>query len=80
MIAPLAFFMGIPFPYGISRIESDSRYLTAYTWGVNGFFSVIGAVLVVMLTMSYGFKAVFILSALIYLAAMLVVRRFNQPS
>jgi hypothetical protein len=78
IIAPLAFFMGMPFPYGISRIESDSRYLTAYAWGINGFFSVIGAVLVVMLTMSYGFRAVFVLSAIIYLLAMVAVRKFNQ--
>jgi hypothetical protein len=77
IIAPLAFFMGIPFPYGISKIETDSRYLTAYAWGVNGFFSVIGAVLVVILTMSYGFRIVFVLGALIYLLAMVVVRRFN---
>ncbi len=72
MIAPLAFFMGIPFPYGMSMIDNNSRYLVAYGWGVNGFFSVLGSVLVVMLSMSFGFKAVFILSAVIYLAAMAV--------
>jgi len=72
MIAPLAFFMGIPFPYGMSMIDNNSRYLVAYGWGVNGFFSVLGSVLVVMLSMSFGFKTVFILSAVIYIAAMAV--------
>lgn len=72
LIAPLAFFMGIPFPYGMSTIDNNSRYLVAYGWGVNGFFSVLGSVLVVMLSMSYGFKVVFIIAAVLYLAAMLV--------
>jgi spermidine synthase len=80
LIAPLAFFMGIPFPYGIKQIPAEkdsSRYLAAYSWGVNGFFSVIGSVLVVMLSMSYGFKVVFVTSAVIYLAAMITVKRFD---
>ncbi|MCC6866218.1 MAG: hypothetical protein IT280_08690 [Ignavibacteria bacterium] len=72
MIAPLAFFMGIPFPFGMSTIDNNSRFLVAYGWGVNGFFSVLGSVLVVMLSMSFGFKVVFIVSALLYLSAMLV--------
>jgi hypothetical protein len=80
LIAPLAFFMGIPFPYGIKQIPAEkdsSRYLAAYSWGVNGFFSVIGSVLVVMLSMSYGFKVVFVTSAVIYLAAMITVKTFD---
>lgn len=78
LIAPLAFFMGIPFPYGMSKISNDSKYLVAYGWGVNGFFSVLGSVLVVILSMSYGFRVVFILSALIYIGAMLVVKRLPE--
>jgi len=78
LIAPLAFFMGIPFPYGMSRITNNTKYLVAYGWGVNGFFSVMGSVLVVMLSMSYGFSVVFILSACIYIAAMLVAGKFTE--
>ena len=80
IIAVPSFFMGIPFPYGIKHIKGDSeisRYLTAFSWGVNGFFSVIGSILVVMLSMSYGFRTVFIIAALIYLGAMVIVRRFE---
>lgn len=72
LIGPLAFFMGIPFPYGMSLIDNKSNYLVAYGWGVNGFFSVLGSVLVVMLSMSIGFKAVFVFSAVIYAVAMIV--------
>ncbi len=81
VIAMPSFFMGIPFPYGIRRIQGDensSPYLVAFSWGVNGFFSVIGSVLVVMLSMSFGFKTVFITAALIYIAASFVTGRFAQ--
>ncbi len=77
VIAPLAFFMGIPFPYGMSKITENSRYLVAYSWGINGFFSVLGSILVVMLSMSFGFRIVFIVSAVIYLLAMLIVKKFE---
>lgn len=80
IIAIPSFFMGIPFPYGIKQIKEIteiSRYLTAFSWGVNGFFSVLGSILVVMLSMSYGFRAVFIIAALIYLGAMLIVKRLE---
>ncbi|MGH2574514.1 MAG: hypothetical protein ACRDFC_02320, partial [Ignavibacteria bacterium] len=75
---PLALFMGIPFPYGIKKIESDSSYVVAYAWGVNGFFSVLGSIVVIILSMTYGFRVVFILSAFIYLMAMLVSRKFES--
>lgn len=78
LIAPLAFAMGMPFPYGIKLINYDNvninRYLTAYSWGINGFFSVLGSILVVMLSMTFGFRIVFILSALIYGLAALLIR------
>jgi hypothetical protein len=74
LIAPLAFFMGIPFPYGMSRIDDNSKYLAAYSWGVNSFFSVIGSVLAVILSMSFGFRIVFAISAVVYLGAMVTVK------
>ena len=81
IIAIPSFFMGIPFPYGIMKIntpEDSTRYLVAFSWGVNGFFSVLGSILVVMLSMSYGFKVVFIIGALLYSAAMLTARKLES--
>lgn len=77
IIAPLAVAMGIPFPLGMKQIdlpkEDSNRYLTAYSWGINGFFSVLGSILVVILSMSYGFRIVFIISALIYGVAFMML-------
>lgn len=80
VLGPLAFFMGIPFPYGMSRIDNNSKYLVAYGWGVNGFFSVLGSVLVIMLSMSFGFVMVFIISSVLYIAAMLVAKTMKPAN
>jgi hypothetical protein len=83
LIAPLAFTLGIPFPYGMSLIEDKRKDIVAYSWGVNGFFSVIGSISAVMLSMSYGFQFVFILSAVLYLTAMItaysITGRLSDP-
>jgi hypothetical protein len=73
IIAPLGFFMGMPFPIGLSLIEDDERNYAAFAWGVNGFFSVIGTVLAVMLSMMTGFFFIFILVAVIYILALFFI-------
>lgn len=80
-IAPLSFFMGMPFPYGfkfIPLLKDNSTYLAAYSWGVNGFFSVIGSIITVMLSMSYGFRVVFFISAGIYILSMILLPTFSK--
>jgi hypothetical protein len=78
MIAPLGFFMGMPFPIGLSLIGDNQKKFVALSWGVNGFFSVIGTVITIMLAMTTGFMFVFILSALIYAIAMIFILRQNR--
>lgn len=73
MIAPLGFFMGMPFPLGLSLIEEENKKFIAFAWGINGFFSVIGTVLAMIFAMVLGFKIVFILSGIIYLLALIII-------
>jgi len=79
IIFPLGFFMGMPFPLGITMIrDSESRYIS-FAWAINGFFSVIGTVLTIILAMILGFKFVFVFSGLIYIVAMLFITlRFKR--
>lgn len=73
IIFPLGFFMGMPFPIGMSLILPAEKRFVAFAWGVNGFFSVIGTVLAIILAMIYGFRFVFILGAVIYILAMFLI-------
>ena len=72
VIGPLAFFMGIPFPTALKQLHTRSRPLIPWAWGVNGFASVIGAVLGTFLAISVGFTALtFVALACYFLAAVI---------
>jgi hypothetical protein len=58
LIAPLAFFMGMPFPIGLSRVADSVPDFIPWAWGINGFASVISASLATLLAIEFGFTAV----------------------
>lgn len=66
LIAPLAFFMGIPLPAGLGRVAVSCEELLPWAWGVNGCASVVSAVLATVIAVHWGFGAVIALAALSY--------------
>jgi hypothetical protein len=69
LIAPLAFFMGMPFPLGLQRLAATAPAFLPWAWGINACVSVVAAVLATLVAMHLGFTAVVILALLAYLAA-----------
>ncbi len=69
LVAPLAFFMGMPFPVAIEALSRKDPALIPWAWGANGCASVVGAVLAVLIASSYGGSAVIALGLVLYLAA-----------
>jgi hypothetical protein len=69
VIAPLGVLLGMPFPTGLSIVAAEAPGLVPWAWGINGFFTVIGTILALMLAMMAGFLAVLILAGICYLAA-----------
>jgi hypothetical protein len=80
LLAPLGLLMGVPFPRGLTAVGRTGRDWLPLAWGVNGFTSVIGAVLAAVLALSFGFDAVFLAGGLAYLAALAVVGRLTATS
>jgi len=66
MIAPLGFFMGIPFPCALNFLKREDEFSLAWAWGINGFFSVISILLATVLAIIFGFKAVMMIAILCY--------------
>ena len=61
------FFMGMPFPRGLKLIgDSQKAEIVPVMWGINGVTSVIGSVLSVILSMSFGFTWALIAGAVVY--------------
>ncbi len=71
LIAPAAFLMGFPFPTGmtmLSRLGKERFFLWA--WGINGTFSVVGAVAVPIVNVLFGQQALLLAAAALYLVAL----------
>ncbi len=69
VLAPLGFFMGMPFPLGLQKVSDSSPSLLPWCWGINGCASVIGTVLATTLAISCGFGLVVLIALFLYLAA-----------
>ena len=74
LVAPLGFFMGMPFPLGLARIQARSPDLVPWAWGINGCASVISAVLATVAAVHLGFTAVVALAVALYITAALAFR------
>jgi hypothetical protein len=64
----------LPFPLGLRVVAQEAATLVPWAWGVNGFFSVIGPAVGLLLGMAFGCMVVVLLTALcdgIALVAML---------
>lgn len=75
LLAPLGLLMGVPFPRGIRALGETGPSWLPLAWGVNGFASVVGAVLAAVAALSWGFTAVFGGAALAYLLALVAAGR-----
>jgi len=76
LIAPLATCMGVPFPTGMMRLAGTAEEAIPWAWAINGFASVVGAVLATLLAIHLGFAAVILLAVLIYAVACAALRGF----
>jgi hypothetical protein len=78
VLAPLGFCLGMFMPLGLSLVgkmtDHADEYI-AWSWAINGFFSVIGSVLTTILSMSYGFDAVQYMALFVYAIAALAFTR-----
>ena len=75
LAGPLAFLMGFAFPNGLAIVQKRRSALVPWAWGVNGFASVAGPPIGVLLAVSSGFRWVFLLAAALYACAGLVAWR-----
>ena len=67
LIAPLAFFMGMPFPLGIDLLRRHNPNLIGWAWAINGYASAVSAILATCLSITFGFNTVIFLAIGIYL-------------
>jgi hypothetical protein len=72
LVAPLAFFMGMPFPSGLSKLSKLNEEVVPWAWGINGCISVISAALATIVAVEMGFMWVMLFAALAYFLPLIV--------
>jgi len=81
LLAPLGVCLGLFMPLGVRSVSAMSEFRREYVawgWAVNGFSSVVGAVLATLLSMIYGFHVVLVAGLAAYLLALLVWGRLSR--
>jgi hypothetical protein len=71
LLFPLAFLMGFPFATGMAMLSKlGKEHFFLWAWGINGSFSVVGAVLVPILGVVFGLSTGLLVAAACYAACL----------
>jgi predicted membrane-bound spermidine synthase len=76
LLFPLGFLMGMPFPLGLRYVRREDRGVIPWAWCANGCFSVMGAVLAVVMALKVGFSGVLVLAVMVYAGGGIVLVAF----
>ncbi|MHC4661836.1 MAG: hypothetical protein ACYS8W_09120 [Planctomycetota bacterium] len=74
LLIPIGFLLGIPLPTALKVFQSYPR-LTPWAWGINGFFTVIGATTATMMAHFSGYRLVLACAFMCYLIVLLIADR-----
>jgi len=78
VLCPLGLCLGAFMPLGLRAVAEQSEHsaeYVAWSWAVNGFFSVISSVLATILSMTFGFSVVLVVALACYLIGTLALLR-----
>ncbi|MFX3637333.1 MAG: spermine synthase [Candidatus Pristimantibacillus sp.] len=75
LLIPLGFFMGMPFPFGLTLIPKQQ---TAISWAINGLMTVAGSLISIMISLTMGFTVALVIGACIYGLLFIVQPKLNM--
>ena len=74
LIAPASFLMGVPFPAGLARLQARYPKAVRWAWALNAAASVLGSATAIFLAIYIGLRATLLVSAALYIGAVVIVR------
>jgi hypothetical protein len=78
LIAPLAFLMGMPFPYYLAGLTQNNTAGIAIAWATNGCASVIASIGSAILALSVGLHLVIIFAILLYALSLYIYHLYQH--
>jgi len=79
VVAPVGLAVGVPFAHGLAVLSATTPRLVPWAWATNAVATVIGSVATVVVSMNFGFRAVFAVAVGLYTLAALVAPRLVAP-
>jgi len=76
-IVPLGFFLGMPFPLGILGLSDKNDRAIPWAWAINGFFTVVGGLLAILMSVAMNFSFVLYCAFIVYGIALAVSRPYK---
>jgi hypothetical protein len=80
LIVPAGFFMGMPFPTGLRRMESWHPPALRWAWSLNAASSVLGSVGALVCAIYLGLMQTLVVGGLLYLGALVIIMRLEPQS
>ena len=77
-LAPLGFFLGMPFPLGIDVATRTQKELIPWAWAANGCASVVGPAAAVLMAATTGHNFVIFIAAALYALALMAILRMSE--
>lgn len=78
IVAPIGLLVGIPFAHGLRLVERLDDRLIPWAWAANAVATVVGSIATVIVSMNFGFRAVFLVATLLYVIAALCTPRLQR--
>ncbi len=80
VVTPIGLAVGVPFSHGLAVLEQHSPRLVPWAWATNAVATVVGSIATVIVSMNFGFRAVFLVAVLLYIVAAATARRLTCAS
>lgn len=77
IIFPTGFFLGMPFPLGISMLKQVPDGAIAWSWGVNGLFTVLGGAVSGIVSILFGFRITLLFGLIVYAFAYMLFHKMK---
>ncbi len=75
VVAPIGLTVGVPFAHGLAVLERSAPRLVPWAWATNAVATVAGSIATVIVSMNFGFRAVFAVAVMLYALAAITAPR-----
>ena len=78
VLAPLGFFMGMPFPMALRILHPSAAGIVPWAWALNGWMSVVASLATVLVSRAWGYSMAFSIALVAYALALLLVGQLGK--